>query len=453
MSERVDLLIRGARLVDPTGVGRADIAASGGRIVKIGRDLGVEASEVVEATGLHVIPGIIDSHVHFNQPGRTDWEGIETGSNALAAGGGTAFFDMPLNSLPPVTDAASFAAKREAAEKLSRTDFGIWGGLVPGNVDQLEAMRDAGAIGFKSFMCDSGVEEFPLADPATLKAGMKKAASLGMLVAVHAEDDSLARLRTREQHARGTDVRTWLKSRPVELELAAIRTAVEIAGETGCALHIVHVSSPEGVALAREAKARGVDVSVETCPHYLLLNEEDVVRLGAPAKCFPPLRPEALRAGLWGALESGAIDTIGSDHSPAPPDMKRSQDFFGIWGGISGCQQGFELLLSEGVRRWGPDVALPRLSVLLSANVARRFRISRHKGTLARGFDADMTLIDIASEHTLSHADLLYRHRQGPYEGRKSSVRIVRTIVRGLTVFSQGRIAPGAPSGQFVRPS
>jgi allantoinase len=313
-------------------------------------------------------------------------------------------------------------------------------------------MRDAGAIGFKSFMCDSGVEEFPLADPATLRSGMKKAASLGMLVAVHAEDDSLARRSTQEQHARGTDVRTWLRSRPVELELAAIRTAVDIAGETGCALHIVHVSSPEGVALAREAKARGVDVSVETCPHYLLLNDEDVARLGAPAKCFPPLRPEALRLGLWDALESGGIDTIGSDHSPAPPDMKRSPDFFAIWGGISGCQHGFELVLSEGLRRWAPEVALPRLTNLFSANVARRFRIDRTKGRIAEGLDADITLIDIASGHALSNTDLFYRHRQGPYDGRKSNVRIVRTIVRGLTVFSQGRIAQGAPSGHFVRP-
>ena len=178
--------------------------------------------------------GIIDSHVHFNEPGRTEWEGLETGSTALAAGGGTAFFDMPLNSLPPVTNAASFELKRAAARRRSRTDFGIWGGLVPGNTGELEAMRDAGAVGFKAFMCNSGVEEFPLSNPATLRAGMKRAAELGMLVAVHAEDDSLARLRTVEQHALGTDARTWLKSRPVELELTAIRTAAEIAGETGC---------------------------------------------------------------------------------------------------------------------------------------------------------------------------------------------------------------------------
>jgi allantoinase len=274
-----------------------------------------------------------------------------------------------------------------------------------------------------------------------------------MLVAVHAEDEALARRRTAEEHARGTDARTWLKSRPVELELSAIRTAVDIAGETGCSLHIVHVSSPEGVALARDARKRGVDVTVETCPHYLLLCEEDVVRLGAPAKCFPPLRPETLRLGLWRELESGGIDTIGSDHSPAPPGMKQSGDFFAIWGGISGCQHGFELLISEELSRRPPEIALPHLSRLLSAAVARRFRVDRSKGMLAVGLDADMAIIDTRSEHVLSNGDLLYRHRQGPYEGRRSRVRIVRTIVRGRTVYSKGRVAPGAPNGHFVRPT
>ena len=453
MSESFDVIVRGGTVVTHGGLARADVAVHGGQIVKVAYEIGEAAGETVDARGLHVLPGIIDSHVHFNEPGRTHWEGIETGSNALAAGGGTAFFDMPLNSLPPVTDAASFALKREAAERSSRTDFGIWGGLVPGNLDHLEAMRDAGAVGLKSFLCSSGVDEFPAADAATLRAGMKRAAALGLLVAVHAEDEALARIRTAEQHARGSDVRTWLKSRPVELELAAIRMATDIAGETQCALHIVHVSSPEGVALAREARRKGVNVTIETCPHYLLLTEEDVVRLGAPAKCFPPLRPETARMGLWRELEAGSIDTLGSDHSPAPPNLKKAADFFAIWGGISGCQHGFELVLSEALARGSPESALPRIADLTSSNVAHRFRIGKSKGSLAVGFDADMTIIDTRGEHTLSNGELLYRHRQGPYDGRKTHVRIARTIVRGRTVYAQGRIAPGAPSGHFVRPA
>jgi allantoinase len=452
MSVDFELLVRGGTVVTPAGLARADLAVAGGTIARIGLGIEGTATEVVDAAGLHVLAGIIDSHVHFNEPGRSDWEGIQSGSSALAAGGGTAFFDMPLNSLPPVTDAASLELKRAVATRLSRTDFGIWGGLVPGNVDRMEAMRDAGAIGFKAFMCNSGVEEFPLSDPATLRAGMRRSAELGMLVAVHAEDDALARRLTQEQHARGADVWTWLRSRPVALELEAIQMATDIAGETGCALHLVHVSSPEGVALAQAAKARGVDVSIETCPHYLLLNEEDVARLGAPAKCFPPLRGEALRQGLWQALEGGAIDTIGSDHSPAPPDMKRANDFFAIWGGVSGCQHGFGLLLSEAISRRPPEIALPKLSALLSAHVARRFRIDRTKGRLAEGLDADLAIIDIRSEHRLSNDELFYKHRQGPYDGRESRVRVVRTVVRGRTVFAQGRIAPGVPAGHFIRP-
>jgi len=453
MGGRCDLLVRGGTVATPGGLALADVACADGKIIGIGPGLGAAAREVVEAGGLHVLPGFIDSHVHFNEPGRTDWEGIGTGSRALAAGGGTVFFDMPLNSLPPVTDAASFALKRAAAERSAQTDFGLWGGLVPGNIGQLGPLRDAGVVGLKAFMCESGVDEFQACDAATLKAGMRRAAELGMLVAVHAEDGALARRMAAEQHSRGTDARTWLGSRPVELELAAIRTAVDIAGETGCALHIVHVSSPEGVALAAEARRRGADVSIETCPHYLLLTEEDVVRLGAPAKCTPPLRAEASRLGLWRALESGSIDTIGSDHSPAPPGMKRSADFFEVWGGISGCQHGFEALLSEALSRRPAADTMARMSALLSANVARRFRIDSTKGRLAEGLDADMTIVDMAGGHELSNAELLYRHRQGPYDGRRSSVRIARTIVRGRTVFAQGRIAPGDHPGHFVRPS
>ncbi|HEY1847715.1 MAG TPA: allantoinase AllB [Opitutaceae bacterium] len=453
MSASVDLLVRGGSIVTGSGVSRADIAVAEGRIVRIAPRIDMEAREFVDAAGHYVMAGIIDSHVHFNEPGRTEWEGIATGSSALAAGGGTAFFDMPLNSIPPSTTAANVALKRAAAERSSRTDFGIWGGLIPGNSDHFEGMREAGVIGLKAFMCGSGVEEFPLSDPGALRIGMKRAASLGMMVAVHAEDEQMALRLAAEAHKRGSDVRTWLTSRPVSLELAAIRTATEIAGETGCALHIVHVSSPEGVDAAIEARRKGVNVSIETCPHYLLLTDEDVVRIGAPAKCFPPLRNEGLRQGLWAALDEGKVDTIGSDHSPAPPEMKRSKDFFEVWGGISGCQHAFMLLLSEALARSHADVALPRLTRVLSENVARRYGVDKRKGRLAEGLDADITILSVGQPRELRNDQLLYRHRQGPYDGRISGVSVVRTIVRGATVFSKGRIAPGAPGGHLVRPA
>jgi allantoinase len=454
MSSKLDLLVRGGRIATPEGLYLGDLGVAEGRIVNLAPGTVAEAAEVVEANGLCVFPGILDAHVHFNEPGRTDWEGLATGSAALAAGGGTAFFDMPLNSLPPVIDAASFARKRELAEEKSVLDFALWGGLVPGNLDRLEELRDAGAIGLKAFMCGSGVDEFPgITDPGILRAGMKRAAALGLLVAVHAEDDALARTLTEAQRARGaTDVRSFLATRPVEVELAAIRTATDVAGETGCRLHIVHVSSPEGVTLVGEARRRGVDVTAETCPHYLLLNEEDVVRLGAPAKCFPPFRSEARRRKLWEAVRDGGVDTIGSDHSPAPPALKVSKDFFEIWGGISGCQHGFPLLLSAALAGGGADEAFPRLAALLAANVADRFGLAPRKGRLALGADADFALLDLRAEHVLDNEELLYRHRQGPYHGRRCSVRVVRTVCRGRTIYAQGRIASGAPSGHFLQP-
>lgn len=452
MKDGLDLIVRGARVVTPEGLVLADLGVSEGKFARIAADLAGPAAETIEAGGLFAFPGIVDSHVHFNEPGRTHWEGLASGSASLAAGGGTSFFDMPLNSLPPVTDAASLALKRAAAERSSMLDFGLWGGLVPGNLEKLAGMRDAGAIGFKAFMCSSGVEEFPAADPATLRAGMKRAASLGMLVAVHAEDEALALRLTDQQHARGTDVRTWLASRPVELELEAIRVALELAGETGCALHIVHVSSPEGATLVQEARRRGVDVTVETCPHYLLLTDEDVIRLGAPAKCYPILRSEEGRLGLWRKLEEGGIDTIGSDHSPAPPERKKEADFFAIWGGISGCQHGFPLLISEALSRKPEEEALTRLAAVLASNVARRFRIGERKGRITEGLDADFTLLDTHADHVLSNSELFYRHCQGPYDGRRSRVRVVRTVVRGRTAYANGRIASVRPKGLFIRP-
>lgn len=450
-----DLIIRGGTVAAPGGLIRADVAVENGRIARVAPHIDDAAGDVLEAAGLHLLPAVIDAHVHFNEPGRTEWEGLASGSAALAAGGGCAFFDMPLNSVPPVLDGESFALKRRLAERESRLDFALWGGLVPGNLDRLGELREAGAVGLKAFMCDSGVAEFPaVADRATLRAGMKRAAALGLIVAVHAEDDELARRRAAALRAAGpADVRAWLASRPPELELAAVATALELAGETGCRLHVVHVSTPEGIDLIAAARRRGVDVSAETCPHYLLLSEDDVPRLGAAAKCAPPLRPAAAVEGLWGRLESGAVDTIGSDHSPGPPELKAGADFAAIWGGISGCQHGFPLLVSAAVERWGAGAALPRLAALLAANVADRFGFGGRKGRIAEGFDADLALVDLSAPRPLRNDELLYRHRQGPYEGRACAARVARTLLRGRSIWADGRIASSPASGQFMAPA
>ena len=434
-----DLLIHGAQPFPEIGI--AD-----GKIVSFTAGT---AREELDATGLQIFPGVIDSHVHFNEPGRTDWEGIETGSRALAAGGGTLFFDMPLNAHPPTCDAASFDLKLAAAEKKSLTDFAFWGGLVPGNLDKMEELTERGVVGFKAFMSNSGIDDFSCVDDATLREGMNRAAKLKLLVAVHAESETLTSKLALEKMAAGkASIRDYLDSRPVAAELDAIRRAIDLAGETGCALHVVHVSSGEGVALVAAAKKSGVDVTCETCPHYLVLNEADAEQLGAVAKCAPPLRPPSVRESLWQHLLAGDITTIGSDHSPSPPELKTDKNFFKVWGGISGAQHTLPLLLTEcHMRR---DVSLSLLTNLLSTSVARRFQIP-NKGQIAIGCDADFALLDLNQSFTVAKADLLYRHQQSPYIGRALTGRVVQTILRGKTVFRDGKIV-SPPIGCLVKP-
>jgi allantoinase len=451
-SSQLDFLIRGGRVVTPEGVVRADVGIKDGKFVRIAPKVAEEAATTIAAKGRYVFPGIIDAHVHFNEPGRTDWEGLASGSAALAAGGGTCFFDMPLNSEPPVLDAAAFRVKKALAEEKSCLDFALWGGLTPRNLDKLAGLRDAGAIGLKAFMCSSGIDSFPSVDAATLREGMKRAARLGLLVAVHAEDDALTAKLTAEKKAQGrTDGRAFLDSRPVEAELIAIRQALELAGETGCALHVVHVSSPEGIELIAEARAQRVDVTAETCPHYLLFNDRDVIRLGAIAKCAPPVRDEDRRKALWADLRAGRIHTIGSDHSPSRPEMKDTANLFAAWGGIAGCQHGFQLLFSECAEKAARE--LPRLAALLAGNVARRFRLEANKGVIGEGRDADFTLIEFGDEKAIEADELWTRHRVSAYVGRKSCARITHTFVRGAPVLADGRLVNLPPPARFLRPA
>jgi allantoinase len=450
-----DLLIRGAQPFPEIGIAE-------GKIVLLS---GGSSRKEIDATGLHIFSGVIDSHVHFNEPGRTDWEGIETGSRALAAGGGTLFFDMPLNAHPPTCDAESFDLKLAAAQKKSVTDFAFWGGLVPGNADKLEELAARGVIGFKAFMSNSGIEDFSCVDDTTLREGMKRAAKLNLPVAVHAESETLTSKLARESIAAGkTSIRDYLDSRPVAAELDAIRRAIDLAGETGCALHIVHVSSGTGVAMVAAAKKSGVDVTCETCPHYLVLTEDDMAKLGAVAKCAPPLRPAAVQEDLWQHIIAGGVTTIGSDHSPSPPELKTAQNFFKVWGGISGVQHTLPLLLTEwsaGLRPGPLEIsvnsavpcrrpALQSISDLLSSNVARRFQIP-NKGKIAVGFDADLALVDLKQSFTVAKEDLLYRHQQSPYVGRTLTGRVVQTILRGKTIFKDGKIT-ATDGGKLIKP-
>ena len=449
--ERLDLIVRGGRVVTPEGVLAVEIGIVRGKIVRLAPSVTDATDAELNAEGRYVFPGILDAHVHFNEPGRADWEGIATGSAALAAGGGTMFFDMPFSSEPPVLDAAGLREKRGIAEEKSCTDFALWGGLTAGNLDKIAGLRDAGAVGLKAFMCSSGVASFQNVDAKTLREGMKRAAKVGLPVAVHAEDDAMvAALTEKIKMAGRSDARAWLDSRPVGVELEAIRTALEIAGETQCALHIVNVSSPEGIALITEARLQRVDVTAETCPHYLLFNDKDVARLGPLAKCAPPLRDEKRRQALWAELRAGRIQTVGSDHSPARPEMKDSANMFAVWGGIGGIQHGFELLISECEKTAAQD--LPVLAAVMARNVARRFQIDDRKGQIALGRDADFSLIEYTKVRTIQAEDLWTRHRISAYVGEKSRARITHTYVRGTAIYADGRFTNLPQKGQFLAP-
>jgi allantoinase len=447
-----DLVIRAA---DIAAAGPADIAIDDGRISAIGPGLPA-AREEIDAHGLTVFPGLIDVHLHFNEPGRIEWEGGATGSRALAAGGGTLYFDMPLNSSPCTISLAAFEQKRAALAASSVTDFALWGGIVPGNRAALEPLAEAGVIGFKAFLCNSGLPEFPRADDLTLYEAMQVAARHHLPVAAHAESEEItAGLTSRIRAAGGSDVRAYLASRPVVAEVEAIQRAAVLARETGAWLHIVHISSGRGVAAALEARARGANLTIETCPHYLFFTEDDMERIGAAAKCAPPLRPAADRDALWRHVLSGDVDMIASDHSPSSPDLKCDPDFFRIWGGIAGVQSTLAVLLGlTQATQQRPGLSIASIVRMTAETPAARFRIAG-KGRIAPGYDADLALVDLRASYTLAPEHLHQRHPLSPYLGSQFRGRVERTLLRGQTIFHQGRIAAGDPRscpGRWVRP-
>ncbi len=415
------MIIRGGTVVTARGVEKADIAIAGGQITAVGPDLADDGVEI-DASGLHVFPGGIDSHVHFNEPGRTEWEDIAHGSAALIAGGYTTFVDMPLNSLPVTTTVEAFDLKLASMNRSSRVDFGLWGGLVPGNLNQLEALVERGVMGFKAFMCPSGIDEFPACDKRTLREGMKRIAELGSILLVHAEDPS-------ELHEpRGHRARDFAASRPARAELAAITVALETAGATGCPVHIVHVSTALGADLIAATQRLGADVSGETCPHYLLYTEADMERLGGIAKCAPPFRTPLDRESLW------RMPIVVSDHSPSTLELKQGDDFNQIWGGISGCQSTRQLLLAK------ERIDLHTIAAVTSTNIAKRFG-AMNKGDIAPGFDADLWIVDIDWQGVVRSQDLLYRNSFSVHEGQMIRGRTIKTLLRGQE--------PGA--GRFIR--
>jgi allantoinase len=445
-----DLLLRGGTVVTPTGPLTADLAVADGLVAEISPDLVGGAREEIDASGCHLFPGVIDTHVHFNDPGRATWEGVASGSAAVAAGGGTLFADMPLNASPPTLDGPAFDAKLAVCKAKARTDFALWGGIVPGRVDRLPELAERGVIGFKAFMSDSGIDDFPAADEATLAAGMRVAVAVGLPVAVHAEDDDITRRLARGAIASGRlTARDYLDSRPVRAETAAITRAIDLAAETGASLHVVHVSSGAGLALVAAARGRGLDVTCETCPHYLVLTAADCERLGAVAKCAPPLRDAPDLTALWEGVVDGRIQLLASDHSPAPAAMKQSRNFFEIWGGISGCQTLLGLLLEAGYSQ--RRVPLARIADLVASAPAARYKLPG-RGRLEPGWQADFAVVDLQVAEPLKVGALRDRHRLSPYLGRILRGAIQRTVLRGRTIAIKGEPV-GPPAGRLARPA
>ncbi|WP_020617831.1 allantoinase AllB [Paenibacillus daejeonensis] len=453
MTKHVDLIIKNGTVVLKDDVRRLDIAIHEGKIVQLGEKLGGAADQTVDADGLTVMAGMVDSHVHLNEPGLGDWEGFETGTAALVAGGCTTLIDMPLNGIPPTVSVSALERKLAAAEGKSRIDYALWGGLVPGKLHELEGLAAAGVTGFKAFMSSPGdpsEEAFREVDDHTLLEGMRILAGLGRVLALHAESEPIVSVLAEQAREAGkTSPADYAATRPVLAELEAVNRALFYAEQTGCALHFVHISSGEAIRLIQEARSRGMDVTTETCPHYLVLTERAFETVGAAAKCAPPLRDEAQQEALWELLADGAIDLIASDHSPCPAELKDKPDFFEAWGGIAGAQNSLELIVGEGhVKRGLP---LPLLSRVLSLAPARRFGLHPRKGEIRIGADADLVLLDLEQTYRLQQEQLLHRHKHNPYIGRTMHCRVTGVYSRGRHVYDGAAGLLAAGGGNWLK--
>ncbi|WP_371372634.1 allantoinase AllB [Sporomusa aerivorans] len=449
MSKRYDVIIRNGMLVCPDGVKQADIAVCDEIIVEIAAEITGEAKETIDATGKHVFPGLTDGHVHFNDPGRTEWETITTGSAALAAGGGVAYFDMPLNSSPCTLDAKNFKAKLAVAQRDSLVDYAFWGGFTPKNLDKLEELAECGVIGFKAFSCFSGIDEFERADDYTALVGMEKLAKLGLPLMVHCENAEITRDLTSLALANNkTTVRDYFAARPPITEIENVSRMIAFAEETGCQLIIAHISTAMAVELVSQARSRGVDVCCETIGHYLILTDDDVERLGTVAKCSPPIRDANNQTRMWAKLLNGEIAFVSSDHSPCDPKLKNGE-FLKVWGGISACQTTLSGMLTHAYH--DRKVPLADIARLTAQNVNEIFKI-QGKGKIAVGYDADFALVDLDQAFSLEAENLFYLHKVSPYVGDRFRGAVTQTILRGTTLFKDGKIV-SKPIGKHLRPS
>lgn len=449
-----DLIIRGGRVVIGKTIAPAAIHISGGVISAI-TAFGETApgARLIDASDDCILmAGLVDTHVHINEPGRTDWEGFETATRAAAAGGVTTLVDMPLNNIPATTTLKAFELKLAAAKEKLWVDTGFWGGVVPGNVPELEKLFAAGVVGFKCFLIHSGVDDFPNVDETDLRAAMSELARLDALLIVHAEMPAPVEKASEAQAASGSDPRsyaTFLQTRPKEAEDAAVALVIRLSRETGARVHIVHHSSSSALEMIREAKREGVRITLETCPHYLSIVAEEIPDGATEFKCCPPVRERENSEKLWDALDEGLIEMVVSDHSPCPAGMKcrDTGDFLAAWGGISSLQLRLPIMWTEMQRR---GYSINRLADWLAHAPARLAGLERRKGSITVGSDADILIWNPDEEFRVEPNALHHRHKLTPYAGRTLSGVVRQTFLRGQKIYDDGEFA-SVPSGTILK--
>lgn len=439
----VDLIIRGQTVVSAGAIGPASIHIRDEKIVAVRSfDDVADDCEIVEAgDDAVVMPGLVDTHVHINSPGRTEWEGFRTATRAAAAGGVTTLIDMPLNSIPPTTTLAGFQTKLDAANGDCFVDVGFWGGVVPGNTSELARMFAAGVVGFKCFLVPSGVDEFPHVTEADLRVAMPELSRLRAMLIVHAE------LPGPMTATDGTDYEAFLRSRPRAAEDEAIELMIRLSREFDTRVHIVHLSSSDALPLLREAQSAGVKISAETCPHYLHFASETIPDRATEFKCCPPIRESDNREKLWQGLGDGTIEMVVSDHSPCPASMKlrESGDFMAAWGGIASLQLRLPVTWTEARRR---GFSLRELTNWLCTNPARQVSLESRKGAIAAGCDADIIIWNPNREFIVDGAHLEHRHKLTPYHGESLHGVVEKTFLRGRKIYENG--LQEVPTGELL---
>ncbi|MDP3504912.1 MAG: allantoinase AllB [Myxococcales bacterium] len=434
-----EMLIRGRRVLLPTGVAPATLHLANGRITAVTAFDAPAPSDVplVDANELLVTPGIVDSHVHINEPGRTEWEGFLTATQAAAAGGITTVVDMPLNSIPPTTSADNAEKKRDALRDQLHVNVAFWGGVVPGNTKDLPGLQRFGVPGCKCFTCHSGVDEFPMSTKHDLELAMPVLRDLGRVLLVHAE--APGPLERAELEVAGQDPRlyqTYLRSRPKSAEDEAVAMIIELSRKHRCPAHIVHLSSASALPLLRAAQTEGVPVTAETCLHYLTFTAEEIPDGATQYKCAPPIREASNRELLWKGLEEGVIGMVVSDHSPCTPALKKpeSGDFLGAWGGIAGLQLGLPVLWTQAQAR---GVSLEQMVRWNTLGPAKLAGLAHRKGQLAVGFDADLVFWDDAASFVVTPESIRHKHHVTPYAGRTLKGVVHQTFVGGRLAYSK----------------